>query len=101
VKNSEGKISRSICLNEQSIPFIPHIKKINRKNEYRVIQDYITYDFETVMKKETHKISDKTSSYVQQIPLSVTYCINNDSKTAKFIYQGENTNQELLASLTI
>jgi hypothetical protein len=27
VNNCEGKILRSICLNEQSIPFIPHIQK--------------------------------------------------------------------------
>jgi hypothetical protein len=61
VNNCEGKLSRSICLNEQSIPFIPHVQKNpifayllahNRKNEYRVIQEYITYDFETVMKKK-------------------------------------------------
>jgi hypothetical protein len=27
VNNCEGKISRSICVNEQSVPFIPHIQK--------------------------------------------------------------------------
>jgi hypothetical protein len=86
VKNCEGKISRSICLNEQFIPFIPHIQKNpvyayllahNRSNKYRVIQERITYNLETVMKKETHKISDKTSSYAQ-LPLSAAYYINND-----------------------
>jgi uncharacterized protein (DUF2225 family) len=26
VQNCEGKIKRSLCLNEQSVPFIPHIQ---------------------------------------------------------------------------
>jgi hypothetical protein len=104
VNNCEGKLSRLICLNEQSIPFIPHIQKNpiftyllahNRKNEYQVIQEYITYDFETVMKKETQKISDKTFSYAQQLPLSVVYYIN-DFKTSKFIYRGKNTCEEFI-----
>jgi hypothetical protein len=105
IKNYK-KISRSIYLNKQSIPFIPHIQKNpifayllahNRKKQYRVIQEYITYDFETVMKKETHKISDKTFSYTQQLPLSVAYHINNnDSKTSKFLYRGENTCEEFI-----
>jgi hypothetical protein len=64
VNNCEGKISRSICLNEQSVPFIPHIQKNpvyayllahNRSNEYRVIQEYTTYDFETVKKRKLIK----------------------------------------------
>jgi hypothetical protein len=100
----DGKILRSICLNEQYIPFIPHIQKNpvyayllahNRSNEYRVIQEYIIYDFETVMKKDTHKISDKTSSYAQQLLLSVGYYINN-SKTTKFMYRCEKTNEEFV-----
>jgi hypothetical protein len=37
----------------------------NCSNEYWVIQEYIIYDFETVMKKEIHKISDKTFFYAQ------------------------------------
>jgi hypothetical protein len=103
VKNCEGKISGSICLNEQSVPFIQHIQKNpvyayllphNRSNEYRVIQEHITYDFETVMKKETHKISNKTS-YTQQLPLSIAYYINN-SKTTKFMYRGEKINEEFI-----
>jgi hypothetical protein len=93
-------------LNEQSIPFIPHIQKNpifayllahNRKNEYRIIHEYITFDFETVMKKESHKISDETFSYAQQLPLSVVY-YTNDSKTSKFIYRGENTCEEFINS---
>jgi hypothetical protein len=104
VNNCEGKISSSICLNEQSVPFIPHIQKNpvypyllahNRSNEYQVIQEYITNDFETVLKKETHKISNKTSSYTQQLPLSLAYYINN-SKTTKFMYRGEKTNEEFI-----
>jgi hypothetical protein len=65
INNCEGKIKRSLCLNKQSVPFIPHIQKNpifayllahNRKNEYRVIQEYITFDFETVMKKTLIKL---------------------------------------------
>jgi predicted nucleic acid-binding protein len=68
----------------QKNPIFAYLLAYNRKNEYRVIQEYITYDFETVMKKEIQKISDKTFSYAQQLPLSVAYYIN-DSKTSKFI----------------
>jgi hypothetical protein len=46
------------------------------------------------MKKETHKISDKTSSY-GQLPLSVAYYINN-SKTIKFMYCSEKINEEFI-----
>jgi hypothetical protein len=47
------------------------------------------------MKKEIQKITDKTSSYAQQL-LSVAYYINNnESKTSKFLYCGENTNEIL------
>jgi hypothetical protein len=49
----------------------------NRKNDYEMIEEYISFDFETVMKKESHKISDKTETYAQQLPLSVAYFINN------------------------
>jgi hypothetical protein len=41
------------------------------------------------------KISDKTSSYTQQLPLSVAYYINN-LKTTKFMYSGEKTNEEFI-----
>jgi hypothetical protein len=60
MQNYESKIKRSLCLNEQSVSFIPHIQKnpifayllaCNRKDEYKVIQEYITFDFETVVKK--------------------------------------------------
>jgi hypothetical protein len=40
----------------------------NRKNDYEMIEEYITFYFETVMKKESHKISDKTDTYAQQLP---------------------------------
>jgi hypothetical protein len=30
------------------------------------------------MKKETHKITDKTESYAQQLPLSVAHYVNNN-----------------------
>jgi hypothetical protein len=102
VNNCKGKLSKSICLNEQSIPFILHIQKNptfayllahNHKNKYQVIQEYITYDFETVMKREIQKITDKTS-YTQQQPPSVTYYINNnESKTSKFLYRRTNVNE--------
>jgi hypothetical protein len=71
INNCDGGIKRSLCLNKQSVPFIPHIQKNpifayllahNGKNEYHVVQEYITFDFETVMKKETYKITDKTES---------------------------------------
>jgi hypothetical protein len=69
VQNCEGRIKRSLCLNEQSVPFIPHIQKNpifayllahNRKNEYKIIQKYITFDFETVMKKETKLLTKQS-----------------------------------------
>jgi hypothetical protein len=72
INNCEGRTKRSLYLNEQSLPFNPHTQKNpifayllahNQKDEYKVIQEYITFDFETVMKKETHKITDKTESY--------------------------------------
>jgi hypothetical protein len=95
IQSCEGKIKRSLCLNEQSVPFIPHIQKNpifayllahNRKNEYQVVQEYITFDFETVMKKETHKITEKTESYAQQLPLSVAYYFNTETeKTTRFL----------------
>jgi hypothetical protein len=50
------------------------------------------------MKKETHKITDKTFSYAQQLPLSVAYYINGDTKTSKFIYRGESTCEEFIGS---
>jgi hypothetical protein len=38
------------------------------------------------MRKIIHKISDKTSCYAQQLPLSVAYIINiNGNKTTKLI----------------
>jgi hypothetical protein len=64
VENCEKKIKKSLCPNEQFISFVPHIQKnpvysyllaYNQRSEYRVIQEYITYDFETVMKKEIFK----------------------------------------------
>jgi hypothetical protein len=85
INNCDGGIKRSLCLNEQSVPFILHIQKNpifayllahNRKNEYQVVQEYISFDFKTVMKKEIHKITDKTESYAQ-LPLSVAYYVNN------------------------
>jgi hypothetical protein len=65
VKNCNGKIEKKLCLEEQSIPFIPHLFKnhlysfllaYNRKNQYQVIRNYITFDFETIMKKKQKNI---------------------------------------------
>jgi hypothetical protein len=102
----KAKIKRSLCLNEQSVPFIPHIQKNsifasllahNRKNEYHVVQEYITFDFETIMKKETHKITDKKESYAQQLPLSIAYYVNNAcEKTTRFLYRGVTSNETFI-----
>jgi hypothetical protein len=78
VKNCNGKIEKKICLKEQSIPFIPHLFKnhhysfllaYNRKSQYQVIRNYI----ETVMRKKNVKITEKTTCYAEQLPLSVSY----------------------------
>jgi hypothetical protein len=46
------------------------------------------------MKKETHKITDKTESYAQQLPLSVAYFINNGEQSRTiFIYRGSDSNE--------
>jgi hypothetical protein len=46
------------------------------------------------MKKENHKTTDKTESYEQQLPLSVTYYINNATeKTTRFMYCGVASNE--------
>jgi hypothetical protein len=61
VENCDGNLICRLRLNEQSVPFIPHIQKNpvfaylfanNRKNDYEMIEEYITFDFETVMKKK-------------------------------------------------
>jgi hypothetical protein len=106
INNCDGGIKRSLYLNEQSVPFIPHIQKNsifayllahNRKYEYKVIQEYITFDIETVMKKETHKITDKTESYSQQFPLTVAYYVNNEcEKTTRFLYRGVASNETFI-----
>jgi hypothetical protein len=81
VKNCNGKIEKKLCLEEQSIPFIPHLFKnhlysfllaYNCKSQYQVIRNYITYDFETVMRKKNVKITEKTT---EQLPLSVSYYV--------------------------
>jgi hypothetical protein len=62
-----------------------------------MIEEYITFDFETVMKKESHKISDKTETYAQQLPLSVAYFINNrEQSRAIFMYRGSNSNEDFI-----
>jgi hypothetical protein len=104
----EDHIQNCDGLNEQSVPFIPHIQKNpifayllahNRKNEYQVVQEYITFDFETVMKKETHKITEKTESYAQQLPLSVVYYVNTETeKTTRFLYRGVASNEVFINS---
>jgi hypothetical protein len=49
------------------------------------------------MKKETHKINDKTESYAQQLPSSVAYYVNNnDEKTTRLLYDGVTSNETLL-----
>jgi hypothetical protein len=54
VNNCTSKITRSLCLNDQSTPFIPHIQKnpvyafllaYDRKDEYKTVHKYTTYDF--------------------------------------------------------
>jgi hypothetical protein len=102
IQSCEGTIKRSLCLNEQSISFIPHIQKNpvynyslahNRRREYRVIEEYTTFDFETVMKKEIQKITDKTSSYnnnnLYLLPTMLT-------KTSKFLYRKTDTNESFI-----
>jgi hypothetical protein len=55
---------------------------------------YITFDFETVMKKESHKISDKTETYAQQLPLGVAYFINNREQSRSiFMYRDSDSNE--------
>jgi hypothetical protein len=77
VKNCNGKIEKKLCLEEQSIPFIPHLFKnqvysfllsYNRKKEYQVIRNYITYDFETVMRKKNVKITKKQPVMLNNYP---------------------------------
>jgi hypothetical protein len=74
VKNCNGKIEKKLCLEEQSIFFIPHLFKnhlysfllaYNRKSQYQVLRNYITYDFETVMRKKNIKITEKTTCYAE------------------------------------
>jgi hypothetical protein len=49
------------------------------------------------MKKETHKITDKTESYAQQLPLSVAYYVNtNDEKTTRFLCRGVASNETFI-----
>jgi hypothetical protein len=71
VENCNGNLVRKLRLNEQSVPFIPHIQKNsvfayllanNRKNDYEMIEEYITFDFETVMKKNHIKFLIKQKS---------------------------------------
>jgi hypothetical protein len=49
------------------------------------------------MKKETHKITEKTESYAQKLPLSVAYNVNNnDKKTTRFLYSGVASNETFI-----
>jgi hypothetical protein len=49
------------------------------------------------MKKESHKITEKTESYAQQLPLSVAYYVNNnDEKTTRFMYRGAASNETFI-----
>jgi hypothetical protein len=49
------------------------------------------------MKKKTHKITDKTELYTQQLPLSVAYYINNShQKTTRFLYCGVASNETFI-----
>jgi hypothetical protein len=49
------------------------------------------------LKKETHKITDKTESYAQQLPLSVAYYVNNnDKKIIKFLYCGVDNSETFI-----
>jgi hypothetical protein len=84
VKNCNGKIEKKLRLEEQSIPFIPHLFKnhvyvfllaYNCKNEYQPTRNYLTFDFETVMRKKNIKITEKTTCYAEQLPLPVSYFV--------------------------
>jgi hypothetical protein len=49
------------------------------------------------MKKETHKIANKTESYAQQLPLSVAYYVNTETeKTTRFLYRGVAINETFI-----
>jgi hypothetical protein len=106
VKNCNGKIEKKLCLEEQSIPFIPHLFKNhlysfllahNRKSKYQVIRNYITYDFETVMRKKNVKITEKTTCYAEQLPLSVSYYVKGKKfNFSKFVYKGKDENETFI-----
>jgi hypothetical protein len=49
------------------------------------------------MKKENHKIIDKTELYAQQLPLSIAYYVNtNDEKITRFLYRGVANNETFI-----
>jgi hypothetical protein len=61
----------------------------NRLAEYKYIKNYITYDFETVMKKTDVNYGSKSHCSAELYPLSVAWsCRVNEHATTKSKYVG-------------
>jgi hypothetical protein len=92
----DGELHKKLSLNSIATPYIPHIQKNkifaflmahNRLSEYQYIKNYITYDFETVMKKTDVKYGSKSHCSTELYPLSVARtCRINENVTTKSKY---------------
>jgi hypothetical protein len=70
VEKCDGKIHANLKLDHFAKPYIPHLMKNklfaflyanNRVSEYRYLDEYITYDFETISKSVNEKFGKSSN----------------------------------------